>query len=152
MVRKGASPVDKAVADERRDRLAGLLASLPVDAKPTQQQLADALGDDVDQSTISRDIAILRRRWQESAKEKTDHLIGLQLARYESLIASHWPLATSGKTRNAEIVMQAMAGEAKLLGLDQPAKQQIEMDVTRFRVIGVSDDELAGVITPGGQG
>lgn len=142
MARKGASPIDKAIADERRDRLASLLLSLPDGVKPTQAQLADMLGDDVDQSTVSRDIATLRRRWQHSALAKTDARIGLQDARYEAMIAAHWPAAMQGKTRNAEVVMQAMAQQSKLLGLDQPEKQDLNLNHVIREYVGINVEDV----------
>ncbi len=143
MARKGASVNDRAAREERLVRLAPMVLS-----EMTQEEMASRLG--VDQSTISRDIKVLMSRWQKSALNKTDERVGLQDAQYKAIIGAHLPLALQGKTRNAEVVMQALAQQAKLLGLDRPEKQQIDMDVTRYQIIGVSDEELAGVIMPKG--
>lgn len=136
MARKGASVADKAERAERLVRLAPLVLS-----GKTQESIADELG--VDQSTVSRDTKSLLNDWRKSALDKVDERVGLQDAQYTALIAAHWPLAMQGKTRNAEVVMQAMSQQSKLLGLDRPEKQQIDMDAgVRVEILGIADEDL----------
>lgn len=136
MARTGASNSSKATKSVRLERLAPLLLS-----GVSQTEIARSL--DVSQSTVSRDVQTLLDGWREQALHKVDERVGLQMSQYDALIHAHWPLALQGKTRNAEIVMQAMAQLSKLIGADRPAKQQINMDTgVRIEIVGVSDEDM----------
>lgn len=136
MARKGATVQEQAERDLRLTRVAPLMLS-----GKTQQEIADELA--VDQSTISRDIRTLRQRWKRSALRDTDRRIGEQDATYQQLIVAHLPLALAGKTRSAEVVINALEKQSKLLGLDQPTKQKIDFDGSvRIELVGVDVDKL----------
>lgn len=136
MAHPGASPGARA---ERECRLAALSERFLAGA--TQQQLAEEF--DVDQSTISRDLATLRKRWEKQALVNVDARIGLQDAQYNALISAHMPVALNGKTWNASVVMQALAQQAKLLGLDRPVKQQVDIGGgIRLEIVGMADEDL----------
>lgn len=145
MARPGTTPQERAV---REERLRSLARDLLVHPHITQVELAKRYG--VSQPQISKDIALINQRYRTEAKKDTAARVGKQLAAYDAIKDAHLPLAIEGKTRSAEVVMQALAGESKLLGMDRPVKQHIEMEMTRYQITGVSDDDLAGVIVPGG--
>lgn len=91
----------------------------------TQEQLAAHFG--VDQSTISRDLSTLRKRWEKQALENVDERIGIQDAQYNALIHAHWEKAMLGKGFDTDRVLAAMSGQAKLLGLDRPTKSEVNV-------------------------
>lgn len=135
MVRKGASAQIQAERDHRLAEVAPLYLS-----GLTQQQIADQVG--VSQQQVSKDVRALRLRWQKSALADTDRRIGEQDATYQQLISAHLPLALSGKTRSAEVVIAALEKQAKLLGLDQPTKQQIDLgEFPALRILRMGEDD-----------
>ena len=138
MARKGATPQEQAARDARLLAIArDLLASPDI----TQTMLAERYG--VSQQQISQDVRLLKRRWQESALSKTDERIALQDAQYKALIGAHWTKAMEGKGFDTDRVLQAMSQQAKLLGLEQPAKQQIDLDGgVRLEIVGMADEDL----------
>ena len=133
MVRKGASVQEQAERDLRLTRIAPLLLS-----GKTQWAMAEELG--VDQSTISRDIKTLRQRWQKQAHDDMQRYVAEIVATYQLVIGAHLPLALSGKTRSAEVVMTALEKIATLLGLNAPTRQQVEQTMTTMVQI-VGDDD-----------
>lgn len=135
MARKGATVQSRAERERRLSLLAPLILS-----ERTQEDIAAELG--VDQSTISRDIRTLMSRWRKTALDKTDERVGLQDAQYKSIIGAHLPLALQGKTRNAEVVMQALAQQSKLLGLDRPEKQQVDMQHVIREYVGIDPEDV----------
>ena len=141
MVRSSPTAQEQAV---REERLASIARDLLNEPRITQVQLAERYG--VSQPQISKDTSLIKQRYKAEASKDTKARIGKQLAYYDAIREAHMPLALQGKTRNAEVVMQANAGEAKLLGMDRPVKQEISMDVTRYQIIGVDDDDLAAAL------
>lgn len=138
MVRRGATPQEQAARDARLDAIA---ADLLINPDVTQTTLANTYG--VSQQQISADIRTLKTRWQKSALSNTDERIGIQDAQYKAIIGAHLPLALQGKTRSADVVISALEKQSKLLGLDQPTKQQIGMDGTlRVEIVGVAEEDL----------
>ena len=138
MGRISSTQTERAVREERLRNVAYDLLATP---KITQVELAKKYN--VSQPQISNDIKLINKRYQDEARKDTTERIGKQLRMYDAIREAHMPFALQGKTRNAEIVMQANAGEAKLLGMDRPVKQQIEMDAgVRLEIVGVDSSEL----------
>lgn len=119
----------------REERLANVAADLLARPNITQTELGEKYG--VSQVQISRDVKTLRERWQKSANIDTGARVAIQDAQYNEVIGAHMPLAQQGKTRNAEVVMQAMAQQAKLLGLNRPEKQEIEAQHIVREYVGI---------------
>lgn len=138
MARPGPTQQDRVV---REERLRSLARDLLREPHATQVELAKRYS--VSQAQISKDIALINQRYRAEASKDTAQRIGKQLAAYDAIKEAHLPLAIEGKTRSAEVVMQALSGEAKLLGMDRPVKQHIEMDGgVRIEVVGVADEEM----------
>lgn len=138
MARPGATQTERAAREERLQSIARDLLKEP---RIKQVELAERYG--VGQSQISDDIKLINKRYRDAALIDTQERIGKQLAAYDAIKESHLPLAIEGKTRSAEVVMQALTGEAKLLGLEAPAKQDITMDAgVRVEIVGVADEDM----------
>lgn len=125
----------------REERLQNISRDLLREPRIKQVDLAKRYN--VTQQQISTDVALINKRYRDAALIDTQERIGKQLAAYDAIKESHLPLAIDGKTRSAEVVMQALTGEAKLLGLEAPAKQDITMDAgVRVEIVGVSDEDM----------
>ena len=125
----------------REERLQNISRDLLREPRIKQVDLAKRYN--VTQQQISTDVALINKRYRDAALIDTQERIGKQLAAYDAIKESHLPLAIDGKTRSAEVVMQALTGEAKLLGLEAPAKQDITMDAgVRVEIVGVADEDM----------
>ena len=122
----------------------------------TQAAIASSLG--INQSTVSRDLAILRDSWRLSAIRDFDELVAEQLAKIDALEAEYWqawqrsvtvketiknesgenakgPWTKSVTSREVLLgdaaylagVERCIAARCKLLGLDKPAKAEVEI-------------------------
>lgn len=138
MARGGATQTQRAV---REERLLGISRDLLKEPRIKQVDLAKRYG--VSPAQINMDVKLINARYRDAALIDTQERIGKQLAAYDAIKESHLPLAIEGKTRSAEVVMQALTGEAKLLGLEAPAKQDIKMDGgVRLEIIGVPEEAM----------
>ncbi len=138
MARRGATQTEQAA---REERLRSVARELLAEPHLKQVDLAERHG--VTQQQISLDIKLINKRYQDAARKDTTERIGKQLQMYDAIREAHMPFALQGKTRNAEIVMQANAGEAKLLGMDRPVKQEIALDGgVRVEIIGMAEEDL----------
>lgn len=54
----------------------------------------------------------------------------LQVDRLEDLLLAHWPTALQGNARNANVVLKTLARQSALLGLDAPARSEVETTVS----------------------
>lgn len=79
-------------------------------------------------SHVSKDIDRALEEYREQQTAATRNLISQELARIDRLQAGHWPGATKGDPRAAEIVLKCMTHRAKLLGLEAPTR--VETTVT----------------------
>lgn len=129
--------------DLRRQQVLDYIATHP---RTTYRAAGNALG--IPKSTVERDhkaaLAALR------ARALDDYRFEI-VARNGVIIEAMMPGVLNGKPRNAEIVLAADESTAKRLGLDPATKQHVEVDVTRYELLGISRDELRGVIMPGGE-
>ena len=128
--------------DARRRRVSSLLLA----GVTNQTAIADQLG--VNQSTISRDVAAIEKKWQAESVQDISAAKGKDLERTERLIAALWPEAIKGRWLATDRVLALMQHRAALLGLNAPQKQEHTVDLTRYELIGISVTELRGVITP----
>ena len=125
----------------REDRLRSLARDVLLAPDADQRDLATKYG--VTQQQISKDLKELQERYRQEATQDTAERVGRQLEVYDAIKIAHLPFALEGKTRNAEIVMQALAGESKLLGMDRPMKQEISLDGgVRVEIVGMAEEEL----------
>jgi hypothetical protein len=93
-------------------------------------------------ATINADFKELDVEWKQQATEYTDEYKAIQNERYESLIAAHWEKAMGGKGFDTDRVLAAMSQQAKLLGLDAPAKQDVNLDHVIREYVGVDPDDF----------
>lgn len=123
---------------ERRATVARLRLSGVRDQRSIAAQLGVSLG------TINGDFKAIDQMWRESTLADTDSHMATQNERYEALIAAHWDKALQGKGFDTDRVLAAMSQQSKLLGLDRPTKQQIEVEgeIPVIRIVGMADGEL----------
>ncbi len=112
---------------ERRMRV----ASMRLAGVRNQRQIADQLG--VSPATINRDIKALNAEWRQRAAADVATEKGLDLDRTERLIAALWKSATEGKWLATDRVLALMQHRAKLLGLEAPEKQDINVGGSLLR-------------------
>jgi len=117
------------------------IAKLRLAGVRNQRLLASRFG--VSAATINSDFKAIDAEWKRQATAYTDEYKAIQNERYEALIAAHWEKAMGGKGFDTDRVLAAMAGQAKLLGLDAPAKQDINLDQVTYQIVGMSPEDLA---------
>jgi hypothetical protein len=101
-------------------------------------EIAASLGCSV--ATVAKILHKVLKRAEEAAEANVDQLRKLDAARLDSLFRSLYPLATKGTSnspRAAEVCIKIMERKARLLGLDAPIKQEIDINLTLM-----NDDEL----------
>lgn len=131
-----------------------------------QQQIADELG--VDQATVSRDLAELRKEWLDRSINHIQQKKADELSRIDQLERTYWDAWERSK-ENAETIIDRqtpggrifetktegqvgnpsfLAGvqwcinrRCELLGLDAPKKQEVTSEVTFKGYVGVSPDD-----------
>jgi hypothetical protein len=116
---------------ERRRQVAHLRLAGVTDQKAIARQLG------VSEPTISRDVKWLDEQNRQLAAEDTAVWRGLQLARIERLIQAVWSDAVQGRYGAIDRVVLLLERQAKLLGLDAPAKLRIDV-IEEIRVIAGS--------------
>jgi len=137
-----ATAYQRAVRDKRRLQVAELYLR-----RLRQVEIAELL--EVDQGTISRDIAYLRKRWQREAQEGLEGRIGQELAELTEMDREAALRFTATKKRGwLETRLKIKRRIAEMLGLDAAFKVHLER----------ADDGLPKVIEiylhdfPGGEG
>ena len=96
-------------ASERRPRVAAMYL-----AGKYQSEIAAEFG--VNQSTISRDLEVMKQAWQESALVKFDEIKARELARIDELEREYWQAWQDSK-EDAETVTEKMkANKGKVEG------------------------------------
>ena len=126
-------------------------------AQKTQAEIAAALG--VSQTTVSKDLSLIRKRWQKSALVDMNEAKNRELARIDALEREYWlawqaskekQVTTTAKkktTGGEEAIMTAreqtgdpryLAGvqwcierRSKILGIDAPELHNINVDVVK---------------------
>lgn len=87
-------------------------------------------------STIAEDLKYLEKQWQEDAQRDISIHKARQLAKYGAIERAAWE---QGKL---DTVIKALIQEAKLLGLEEPIKINIEHEIRKLaRDIGWDEDE-----------
>lgn len=87
----------------------------------------------------------VRRAMEEARKEchqVAEDLIQQTIMRYDELQAAHWPKALAGNQGSAKIVLQCLAGRARIEGVDMP--KRIEVSGIRYEIVGVDPAMVAG--------
>jgi hypothetical protein len=120
---------------ERRYRLGQLRLAGVVD----QRQLASLLR--VNQSTVSRDLAALRRELIDTTTEQYADEKALATKRLNAALAAIWPRVQRGELLAIDRMVRIEERRAKLLGLDAPARVDIEGDVRLMAIeTGIDPD------------
>ena len=70
----------------------------------------------------------VRAALREMLQEPADAVREMELARYDRLMAAHWPAALRGDIQASAMVLRIMERRAALLGLDAPKK----IDLTAY--------------------
>ena len=70
---------------------------------------------------------IVQRGLQRAPAESAEDLRTLEAARLDALQSAVWQLAIDGDIKATTAVLRIMERRARLLGLDVPSKQQVEM-------------------------
>lgn len=109
------------------------VAALRLGGVRDQRVIARQLG--VGQQTISRDFAALDRLYRERAAADIAAAKGQDLERLDQLVLALWRPATQGSLGAVDRVLSIMQRRAALLGLDAPARVDIEQ---RVRAVAVS--------------
>lgn len=90
----------------------------------TQEQIAEALG--VNQSTVSRDIAVLLERWQGQQQDEIDTVIARELVELDLMEKELWTQWQATKdSKVMRLVLDVKKRRADLLGLDAPQRQEV---------------------------
>ena len=83
-----------------------------------------------------------KRAMQKTIQPAADEYRKLQISQYTHLIKSNWRCAIVGDTDATSIVLRAMDGIAKLMGLNAPSKVNVLMIVEQaVAELGLTDDE-----------
>lgn len=83
----------------------------------------------------------LKRTLQDPA----DEVRKLEIERLDAMLMALWPNVKNGQYKANEVAIRLMERRAKLLGLDAPTKQQVElsggMEIVK-KTIGIDTDKL----------
>ncbi|MGL4941857.1 MAG: hypothetical protein ACRC46_01540 [Thermoguttaceae bacterium] len=102
--------------------------------------IAEKLG--VSHETIRSDVLADIR----SCDESRAMMVQQKREQYAQLLRAHWDAATSGgDIRAATIVLKILEAERKLFGLDEPARQQIEVAAPTETLAQTITDMIASV-------
>lgn len=127
---------DELEREARRRKVAAILLS----GVSNQTAIAEQLG--VDQSTISRDIKRIEADWQAEAVQDIAAAKGKDLQRTERLIQALWQDAIKGKWLATDRVLSLMQHRAKLLGLEAPAKQDLNLNHVIREYVGINPEDV----------
>ncbi len=102
----------------------------------TQQAIAEKLG--ISQSNVSRIVrdareSIPRQTREEIARERAEQLLAVT----EAVM----PAALAGEPQAIAAVLKLQEREAKLLGLDNPTRTEVDA-VVNYRMVGVDPEDL----------
>jgi transcriptional regulator with XRE-family HTH domain len=91
----------------------------------SQVEIARRLG--VSQSQISEDLKRAFNALAERCAHEQEHFARLDLARMDAMLEALWPAVASGDTKACAVALKVLERRARLLGLDKPARQEIEL-------------------------
>lgn len=122
---------------ERRSRV----AQFRLGGVRNQRQIAKALG--VSVATINRDFKALDAEWRERAAADIAVEKAIDLDRIDRLIMALWDKAAKeGRWLATDRVLSLMQHRAKLLGLEAPAKQDINMQHVVREYVGINPEDV----------
>jgi hypothetical protein len=103
------------------------------------QDIADQLG----YSDASGAFRAIKRGMEKSVREPAEQLLTMELMRLDDLLQAHFPLAKSGDTRSAELVLKVMERRSKYLGMDAPEKIDLTGQMTQtVQLVGISEGDV----------
>ena len=114
----GMSRGAQAAREQRRHEVAAMMVG-----HATQKEMARLLG--VNQSTISRDIAVIRRYWRVRAAQQFQTWIAEECGKLDELEKAFMPKARGGDYRAAEVLRGIRQDRARLFGLNAPEKLEV---------------------------
>jgi len=104
----------------------------------------------VSRPTIARDAAAIRAEWRQHRLAAAQSLVDMELARLDRLEHVWWPVAQK-QARAAELLLKISERRSRLLGLDAPPRQHIQVDIKQARILaaefGVPVEEIVGAYT-----
>src|SRR5262245_9869714 len=122
--------------------------SLRVEGK-TLREIADAVG-----ISVPRVHGILKEEMERLAQAATEDAAAyreLTLARLEAPFAALWPQAQAGHVPSVNAAVSILDRQAKLLGLDAPARQETKLTVERMTDAElIAEAERLGLPVPPG--
>ena len=103
----------------RRELVADLMA---VHARRSEMVVAirEQLGQIVNSSSLSNDIAAVRDQWAKRMTATYDRFVAEQMADYDAILRARMPAALGGDNNAMTAVLGVLDRRARLLGLDQP--------------------------------
>ena len=110
-------------------------------------EIARELG--VHRNTISRDLAALRRLWQEAAAATAAEHLAELLARLDQVEQAAWAQVEQFGPKALQVVVAALRQRAEVLGLN---KVQVNLAASVRRVEEMSDEELLAICQRSGSG
>lgn len=96
---------------------------------------------EVSHEQARRDVEAALAALVEDTKDSAEQLRQLELERLDMLTKALEPMAAVGNPGAVNSFLRVMERRAKLLGLDAPVKQDINLDVSKL-----TDDELRAII------
>ena len=94
-------------------------------------------------STIKADVSLIRKEWEEHRLDSLDEHINEQLEKLNKAEVAMWPLIDSGKAWAVDRLLGILEQRAKLLGLYQPVKIDVEHKLREMAVAnGLDPDQL----------
>lgn len=110
----------------------------------------DAIAEDVGYRNRGTAWHVVMKALQENLVDDLEHYRTLELARLDSLLASHWEDATIKRsTRSADLCLKVIAQQSKLLALET---QQVTVQTAPTIVQGASYVDSLKVIAGGSTG
>lgn len=98
---------------------------------------------DVNLSTIKADISLIRKEWEEHRLDSIDEHVNDQLEKLAKAETAMWPLIDSGKAWAVDRLLGILEQRAKLLGLYQPVKVDVEHKLREMAVAnGLDPDQV----------
>lgn len=123
------------VTERRRE-----VARLRLAGVRDQRELAARLG--VSLGTINSDIKAINQQWERETTLDIDAEKRIDLARIEALIVVLWPLALAGKAHVVDRIVSLMQHKAKLLGLEAPQKQDLNLTHIVREYVGINPEDV----------
>lgn len=95
----------------------------------TQQEIADQLG--IHQTVVSDYLKDSYEKLREEQAEESKHYARLDMSRLDNLLKALQAGVERGESRAISTAIKVLERRAKLLGLDAPTKQQVEINTAK---------------------